>query len=106
MEEKTVRHKERFRDPNSGRRNGAGVEVLGGGCRAEEGRKERPTRCVSGRGQLETRGWLTTSALSEARIARFNESQSSILHPDWVWPLLAPWSLQGTPTSTLQESPI
>lgn len=71
----------------------------GGGCGAEEGRKERPTRSVSGRRAARLGGWLTASALSEARIACFKKSQSIISHPDWVWPLLAPWSLHGTPTS-------
>ena len=88
-----------------------GETVRGWRCRAgaagqrRGGKRDRQVASQDG-GQPETREWLTTSALSEARIARFNESQSSISHPDWVWPLLAPWSSRGTPTSTLQESPI
>lgn len=98
---------ERFRDPNSGeeKRGGGGGAGRGLQGRGGEERKTDKVRLRTG-GSQRLGGWLTTSALSEARIARFKKSQFIISHPDWVWPLLAPWSLQGTPTSTLQESPI
>ena len=87
---------------------GAGQRLRSGGER-----KERPTSSVSGhgaargpggRGIQRLRGWLTAGALSEARIARFKKSPSIISHPDWVWPLLAPRTLQRTPTSYLPRT--
>lgn len=54
-----------------------------------------------GRDICRLRGRLTSGTLSDASILRFKNSHCPISHPDPVtpWPLLAPWTLQGTPAS-------